>query len=128
MVFSNWSRSEFEYGRRLLNSGLEGAQSGREAFLNGRSLTPFLTEAARNSLKPASVGACVGILSAYRGNEHRSISRILGFGFLGSLIGFASGVAWESRDLAASIAANALTNIDKARDERWLEKNPIDYA
>jgi len=122
------SRSEFEHGRRVLNSGLEGARSGREAFLNGRSLTPFLTEAARNALKPAGVGACVGMLSGYRGNEHSSISKILGFGFLGSLIGFASGVAWESRDLAASIAANALKEIDKVRDERWLQTHPIDYA
>jgi len=56
------------------------------------------------------------------------MGRILGFGFLGSLIGFASGLAWESRDLTASIAGNALKNIDKVRDERWLEKNPIDYA
>lgn len=128
MVSSNWSRSEFEYGRRVLNSGLEGARSGREAFLNGRALTPFLSEAARNALKPAGVGACVGLLSGYRGSGNTSIGRILGFGFLGSLIGFASGVVWESRDLTASVAANALTNIDKVRDERWLQKHPIDYA
>ena len=128
MVSSNWSRSEFEYGRRVLNSGLEGVRSGREAFLNGRSLTPFLSEAARNALKPAGVGACVGMLSGYRGNEHGSMGRILGFGFLGSLIGFASGLAWESRDLTASIAGNALKNIDKVRDEHWLQKHPIDYA
>jgi hypothetical protein len=70
----------------------------------------------------------VGLLSGYRGNGHNSITRILGFGFLGSLIGFASGVVWESRDLTASIAAKARTNIDKVRDEHWLEKNPIDYA
>jgi hypothetical protein len=67
-------------------------------------------------------------LSGYRGSGNTSISRILGFGFLGSLIGFASGVVWESRDLTASVAANALTNIDKVRDERWLQKHPIDYA
>lgn len=128
MVLSNWSRSEYEHGRRILNSGLEGARSGREAFLNGRSLTPFLSEAARSALTTAGVGACVGILSGYRGDGRSSISRILGFGFLGSLIGFASGVAWESRDLTASVAANALKNIGKASDEHWLEKHPIDYA
>jgi hypothetical protein len=128
MVTSNWSRSEFEYGRRVLNSGVEGARSGREAFLNGRSLTPFLSEAALNALKPAGVGACVGLLSGYRGNGHVSMGRILGFGFLGSLIGFASGLAWESRDLTASIAGNAMKNIDKVRDEHWLQKHPIDYA
>jgi hypothetical protein len=128
MLLSDWSRSEFEYGRRVLNSGLEGARSGREAFLNGRSLTPFLGEAARNALKPAGVGACLGLLSGYRGNGHNSITRILGFGLLGSVIGFASGVAWGSRDLTASVATNALKNIGRASDEHWLEKHPIDYA
>lgn len=128
MVSSSWSRSELEYGRRILNSGLEGVRSGREAFLNGRSLTPFLSEAARNALKPAVVGACVGMLSGYRGNGHNSITKVFGFGLLGSLIGFASGVVWGSRELTASIAANARTNIDKVRDEHWLQKNPIDYA
>jgi hypothetical protein len=128
MVLSDWSRSEFEYGRRVLNSGLEGARSGREAFLNGRSLTPFLGEVARNALKPAGVGVCLGLLSGYRGNGHSSITRILGFGLLGSLIGFASGVAWGSRDLTASVTANALKNIGRASDEHWLEKHPIDYA
>lgn len=128
MVLSKWSRSEFEYGRRVVNSGLEGARSGREAFLNGKSLTPFLTEVARNALKPAGLGACVGMLSGYRGNEHSSISKVLGFGFLGALMGFAYGVALESRDLTSSIAGNALRSIGKVNDEHWLEKNPIDYA
>jgi hypothetical protein len=128
MGLSKGSTSEFEYGRRVLNSGLEGARSGRDAFLDGRSLTPFLIEAAKSALKPASVGACVGLLSGYRGSGHSSISKILGFGFLGSLIGFASGVAWESRDLTASVAASAMKNIDNVRDEHWLQKHPIDYA
>lgn len=128
MVLSKWARSEFEYGRKVLNSGVEGARTGRETFLNGRTLSPFLTEAARNALKPAGLGACVGMLSGYLGNEHSSIPKVLGFGFLGALMGFASGVAWESRDLTASAAGNALKNIGKVNDERWLEKHPIDYA
>lgn len=128
MDILNWSKSEFEYGRRVVHSGLEGARSGQEAFLNGSSLTPFISGAARNALKPAVVGACVGLLSGYRGKRHTSISRILSLGFLGSLIGFASGVAWESRDLTASAAATALKSIGKVSDEHWLEKHPIDYA
>lgn len=128
MDILNWSKSELEYGRKVVNSGLEGARSGQEAFLNGSSLTPFIGGAARNALKPAVVGACVGLLSGYRGTRHTSIGRILSFGFLGSLIGFASGVAWESRDLTASAAATALKNISKVSDEHWLEKHPIDYA
>lgn len=128
MGLSNWSRSELEYGRRVLNSGLNGVRSGREEFLSGSSLTPYLTGVARNALKPAVVGACVGMLSGYRANGHTSIGRILSLGFLGSLIGFASGVAWESRELTANAAATALKNISTVSDEHWLEKHPIDYA
>ena len=128
MVLSEWSSSELEYGKKVINSGLEGARSGGEAFLNGKSLTPFLSEVALNALRPASIGACVGVLSGLRRDGRRSIGRILGLGFVGSLIGFASGVAWKSRDLTASAAANALRNIGKVSDEHWLEKHPIDYA
>jgi hypothetical protein len=128
MGLRKWSESEVEYGRKVLNSGLEGARSGREAFLNGKSLTPFLGESVRNALKPAALGACIGVLGSYPGNRHRSISRVLAFGFLGALIGFGAGLAWESRGLTASVASGALRNIGKVRDEHWLERHPIDYA
>jgi hypothetical protein len=124
----NWSKSEFEYGRRILNSGLEGARSGREAFLEGRSLTPFLSEGVRNALKPAVVGACIGVLGSYPGNHHSSIARVLAFGFLGWAIGLGAGVAWETRGLTGCVASNALRNIGRLRDEHWLERHPIDYA
>ncbi|HYM00632.1 MAG TPA: hypothetical protein VEZ90_16875 [Blastocatellia bacterium] len=91
-------------------------------------MTPFLNQTARNALKPMAVGACAGVLSGYQGDGRTSIRRILGFGFLGSLIGFASGLAWETRDLNASIAANALKDIGRVRDEHWLRKHPIDYG
>jgi hypothetical protein len=41
MNLREWSESEVEYGRKVLNSGLAGARSGQEAFLNGRPLTPL---------------------------------------------------------------------------------------
>jgi len=47
---------------------------------------------------------------------------------LGGAIGFALGVAWQSRRLAASMTSAALGGMGKVRDEHWLEKNPIDYA
>ena len=128
MALLRWSKSEFEYGRKVLNSGLEGARSGQEAFLNGRPLTPFLSEVALNALKPAGIGACVAMLSRLPGGRRSSIRRVLGFGFVGSLIGFACGAVWQSRDLTASVAANARKNIGRVSDEHWLENNPIDYG
>ncbi len=128
MSVCEWSKSEVEYGRKVLDSGLDGARSGREAFLNGRRLTPFLSESVRNALMPAAVGACLGVLGAFPGNRHRSEGRVLGFGLLGAAIGFGAGLVWENRRLAASVARGALRNIDRVRDEHWLEKHPIDYA
>jgi hypothetical protein len=128
MELRNWSKSEFEYGRRILNSALDGARGGREAFLNGRSLTPFLREGIRSALKPAVVGACIGVLGSYPGDRHRSISRALACGFAGWAIGLGAGVAWETRGLTARATSSALRNIGRMRDEHWLERNPIDYA
>ena len=63
MDLREWSTSSADYGRRLLDSGIEGARSGQEAFLNGKPLTPFLGESVRSALKPLALGACIGALS-----------------------------------------------------------------
>jgi hypothetical protein len=128
MDLRRWSKSNAEYGRELLHSGIEGARSGREAFLNGESLTPYLSESVRGALKPAVLGACVGVLGSYPGSRNKSIIRKFVYGLLGGAIGFGAGLAWESRDLTASAAGGALEKIGKVRDEHWLANHPIDYA
>lgn len=130
MSLRSWSRSNADYGRKMLNSGLDGARSGREAFLNGRPLTPFLSESVRNAWKPAAIGACLGALGSYPNHrhDHSFIGRVFTYGFLGGAIGFGASIAWESRRLTASVAAGALKNMEKVSDEHWLETHPIDYA
>jgi hypothetical protein len=128
MDLQKWSKSNADYGRRLFNSGIEGARSGQEAFLNGKSLTPFLSESVRSALKPAALAACIGVLSSYPGYRQKSITRALAYGLLGGAIGLGAGLVWESRRLTASVAGSALRNIGRVRDERWLTKHPIDYA
>jgi len=130
MSLRSWSRSSADYGRKMLNSGLDGARSGREAFLNGEPLTPFLSESIRSALKPAVIGACLGALGSYPNSRHTrsSIGKVFAYSFLGGAIGFGAGVAWESRRFTASVAAGALKNMEKVSDEHWLEKHPIDYA
>jgi hypothetical protein len=123
-----WLKSNVDYGRKVLNSGLEGARSGREAFLNGKSLNPFLSESVRNALKPAVIGACIGVLGSCPGNHRRSVSRAFVWGFLGAALGLGAGVAWQNRRLTASVTDGALRNIGRVRDEHWLEMHPIDYA
>jgi hypothetical protein len=128
MDLRKWSKSNADYGRRLLDSGIEGARSGQEAFLNGESLAPFLSESVRSALKPAALGACIGVLGGYAGYRQKSITRTLAYGLLGGAIGLGAGLAWESRRFTASVTGSALTNIGRVRDEHWLTKHPIDYA
>jgi hypothetical protein len=128
MDLLKWSKSNADYGRELLHSGIEGARSGGEAFLHGEPFTPFLGGSVRGALKPAVWGACLGVLGSYPGYRQKSVCRTLAFGLLGGAIGFGAGVAWESRRLTASVAGSALKNIGKVRDEHWLTKHPIDYA
>lgn len=128
MNFVQWSESSVDYTRKLVDSAVEGARAGEDEFLKSEPLTPFLEESARQAVGPAAVGACLGVLSGFLGNDRRSAARVLGFGLLGGIIGFGAGVAWESRRLTASVASAAWKSIRKTRDEHWFEKNPIDYA
>ena len=128
MTLREWSKSSADYGRNILHSGIEGARSGREAFLHGESVTPFLGESVRGALKPAVLGACVGVLSSYPGHREKFVSRALAFGLLGGAIGLGAGVIWGSRHLTASAACSAMRNIGRARDQHWLSRHPIDYA
>jgi len=128
MDLREWSKTNADYGRRLLDSGLAGARSGQQAFLQGESLAPFLNESVQSALKPAVLGACIGVLSSCPGYRQKSMARTLAFGLVGCVIGLGVGVVWKNRRLAASVAGSALKNIGRVRDEHWLIKHPIDYA
>jgi hypothetical protein len=128
MELGKWVKSNVDYGRRLVDSGIEGARSGQEAFLNGKPLTPYLSETVRDALKPAAVGLCVGMLVGYPISRRKSMANTLLYGLLGGAIGLGAGLAWENRKLSASVAGGALKHIGRVRDEKWLTKNPIDYA
>ena len=128
MTFRQWSNSNLHYGRQLLHSGLEGARSGEHAFLGEGRLSPCLNRSVRIALAPAALGACLGYFGSQPGGRRRSAARAITCGVLGCIVGFGVGVAWDNRCLAASIAAGAMRNIGRVRDEHWLEGHPIDYA
>ena len=128
MALREWVKSNVDYGRRLVGSGIEGARSGQEEFLNGEPLAPFLGESVKGALLPAVVGACVGVMVGYPISRRKSSSVTWAYGLLGCAIGFTTGVAWKSRHLGASVASGALKNISKVRDEQWLIRHPINYA
>ena len=58
MNVMEWSKSNVDYGRKLVDSALEGARRGEGEFLKEESLASFLSESARQSLAPAAIGAC----------------------------------------------------------------------
>ncbi len=128
MNVEEWSKSNVDYARKLVDSALEGARTGEGEFLKEESLTSFLHESARHALAPAAVGACLGALGGYLGTGRRSRIRIMVCGLLGGAAGFGAGLVWESRHFTATVASNSWKSISKARDEHWFEKNPIDYA
>jgi hypothetical protein len=121
-------KSNVEYGRRLVDSGLEGARNGQDEFLDGKPLAPFLGESVKSALIPAAVGAFIGVLAAYSITRKKSTRAALTYGLLGGAVGLTTGMAWESRQLSASVAGGALKHIGRVRDEQWLNKHPIDYA
>ena len=128
MELSQWSKSEVEYGKKLMHAGLGGARSGEQEFLRGGSLSPYIRNAAMKSLIPALCGSLLGLFSGTVCRRRISPSRVAIFGLVGGIVGFAVGLSWESRDLSTSVANRALKDIGKVRDEHWFEKNPIDYA
>jgi hypothetical protein len=127
MNLMEWSKSNVDYGRKLMDSAVEGAREGESEFLRDESLGPYLERSVLHAIAPTVIGACFGLLGGYLANQ-RSRNRTLVCGLLGGVIGFGAGVAWENRNLTASVASGAWKRINKARDEHWFEKNPIDYA
>jgi hypothetical protein len=128
MELGEWVKSNVDYGRRLVDSGIEGARSGQEEFLDGQPLTPFLGESVKSALVPAAIGVCVGVLAGYPVWRRKSSAVTLAYGLLGGAIGLTTGIAWKSRHLSASVAGGAWKNMGKVRDEQWLAKHPINYA
>jgi len=127
MNIVQWSKSEVDYGRKLMDSAVEGARLGEGEFLKDESLGRYLERSALHAMAPTVIGACLGWCGGYL-ESRRSNSRALVCAFLGGAIGFGAGVVWENRNLTASVASGAWKSINKTRDAHWFEKNPIDYA
>lgn len=123
-----WSKSTADYGRKLVDSAVDGVRTGEDRFLVDGRLAPYLTKGATKSLASAAIGAILGAYCGSLQRERRSAARILTGCILGGLIGFGAGMVWETRYLTESIGANVHKRVQSALDEHWLEENPIDYA
>jgi len=128
MNVMEWSKSNVDYGRKLMESAVEGARTGESRFLKEESLAPFLSGSARHAVAPVLIGACLGAVGGYLESGRRSKTRALAGALLGGIAGLGAAVIWDSRHFTASVASSAWKSIGKTRDEHWFEKNPIDYA
>lgn len=117
-----------DYGEKLLNAGVDGGRSGWVTSLNGKGAVRFLGESARIAITPVAIGAWMGALSGYLGDDQMAIRKLLAFALLGATIGFGACIVWGTRRVLASVASGALKRIGRVRDEHWLEGHPIDYA
>ena len=116
------------YGRTLVKSGMSGLRSGRETHLNGKPLSAVLTQSARASISLATIGAFAGLLRFYVSDRRHRLPKTVAWSVVGSAVGFCAGFAWKTRDLTASMGRSSLKQMGMVRDERWLERHPIDYA
>lgn len=116
------------YGRKLANAGLTGIRTGQQTAFPDQPFSALVVESLRDSLILAAVGACLGLLRPYVTRRHNRLPRALAGGAIGSALGFCAGFAWKTRAATSGLVHSARKEMDRVRDEHWLEMNPIDYA
>ena len=125
MKINDWLKSEVEYGRDLADSGWQGARTA----LLGKPVGDILSHSVRASWAPTVMGAGVGALCALVAERRKPRPAVvIVMGVVGSFVGFAAGVAWETRQLSSGIARGAMRNIGSTRDSHWLDKHPINFG
>jgi hypothetical protein len=76
----------------------------------------------------AAVGAALGVLPALLVRRRPRVSSVIALGALCSAAGFCLGFSWKTRKVTSSLAHSTMREVRRAKDEHWLELNPIDYA
>lgn len=119
--------NNIEYGRKLINAGVTGLRNGHTEF-DPEKAHALVTRSAAESAQLALAGACLGVVpGCLLARRSRSANALL-FGVVGSVLGFAAAFSWKTRSLSSSLAHSAMKEVHRAKDEHWLERNPIDYA
>lgn len=116
--------SDITYLKQLARAGLDGINSARHELNGGVFSSPLQTAV----WKPAALGASIGMLSAHLIANRKSVSRVAMGGLVGSAFGLGAALAWASRGFMRPAARAAMRRVNAARDARWLESHPIDYA
>ena len=123
----NGSVNTMTYGRKLIDAGISGIRNGRED-LGPNSVSNCMVAAVPDSLKLATVGACLGVLPALLLKRRVRRSTVIALSAACGALGFVAGLTWKTRKVTSRLAYSALREVRKVNDERWLERHPIDYA
>ncbi len=127
MNYTKSASDKLTYGRKLVNAGISGVRAGRKEFTSERA-SVLVTNSAAESLKLALLGTFLGAVSAgMLRRRSQGINAFL-FGITGGMVGFLAGFSWKTRTLTSTLAHSAMHEVRQAKDEHWLETNPIDYA
>jgi hypothetical protein len=123
-----WIKSNIDYGKSLVDTGVDGARSAGTAMLNGECVGSVLARSAAKAWPSVAIAAGLGVLCTCLATRKKKPSTAIASGLIGGALGFGAGLAWETRRLTGSMARGAMKNVGIARDAHWLSKNPIDYA
>jgi hypothetical protein len=104
------------YGRKLVEAAVSGI--GKQKAPSGNKPPVMLI---LKCLTGAALGTCADSLVPKRSPRLSRTAAFAGVGFLATL-------AWSTRNVTSAMARSAAKEIEKVRDEHWLEMNPINYA
>jgi hypothetical protein len=128
MKRSEWVKDNVGYGRELVSSGFQGARSAWKTSAEDVNVASAVARMARDSWKPGVAGAILGAVAGYLLSERERTKYTVIGSLLGGAIGLSGSMTWSGRRVIGGIASEAMHNINEVRDQRWLDKNPIDYA
>ena len=128
MTLHSGITSNIAYGKKLVGSGIQGANSGGRKVFEEEDLGTIISRAVREAAAPAAIGACLGaVASIWKGDGKAPKAAVLG-GLVGGALGFSAGILWGSRNLTGAVVKGALKGVSATRDDHWLERHPINYA
>ncbi len=123
MAHAHFIADELDYGRDLLQAGIEGIRAG-ERQATGNDNVHIATSACE-SLKAAAVGGALALLLC-KLIDHRKtpVARV----FACSGAAFCADFIWRTRSISSRALKCAEKEMAKVRDQHWLDSHPIDYA
>ena len=116
-----------EYGRKLINAGVNGIRNGHTEFTPQKAHA-LVARSAAESAQIALAGACLAVVPGCLLARRSRAANAMLFGAVGSVLGFVAAFSWKTRSLSSSLAHSAAKEVRRAKDEHWLERNPVDYA